>query len=124
MLRQAAMERTDASSRHPTVALPGSVFKRGHADCMISTSYCQSWAQECSRNGNQPGTRRPICSDTFCFATANLKGEKASDTTDVDVRPANKLGRDTRKKIVDEALATKDQDQYRFLKLIKDRMDA
>ncbi|DBB05992.1 hypothetical protein WJX82_004698 [Trebouxia sp. C0006] len=77
MLRQAAMERTDASSRHPTVALP-----------------------------------------------ANLKGEKTSDNTDVDVRPANKLGRDTRKKIVDEALATKDQDQYRFLKLIKDRMDA
>ncbi|KAL0043186.1 hypothetical protein WJX82_006042 [Trebouxia sp. C0006] len=71
------MERTDASSRHPTVALP-----------------------------------------------ANLKGEKSSNTTDVDVRPANKLGRDTRKKIVDEALATKDQDQYRFLKLIKDRMDA
>ncbi len=49
MLRQAAMERTDASSRHPTVALPGSVFKLGHADCkLIGTSYCQSVAQEYS----------------------------------------------------------------------------
>ena len=124
MLRQAAMERTDASSRHPTVALPGSVFKHGHVDCsLISASHCKSAAQECAWNGNFD-TRHFVCSDTFCFATANLKGEKASDTTDVDVRPANKLGRDTRKKIVDEALATKDQDQYRFLKLIKDRMDA
>ncbi len=80
-------------------------------------------AHETALNG-LPDIRRPICSDPFCFATANLKGEKSSNTTDVDVRPANKLGRDTRKKIVDEALATKDQDQYRFLKLIKDRMDA
>lgn len=48
MLRQAAMERADAPSRHPTVALPGPVFKRGHADCtLISASYCQSAAQGC-----------------------------------------------------------------------------
>ena len=30
-LRQAAMERADASSRHPVVALPGAVINRGHA---------------------------------------------------------------------------------------------
>lgn len=76
------------------------------------------------KHASLPIARHLICSDTFCFPAANLTGEKVSGKTDVDVRPANKLGRDTRKKIVDEALATKDQDQYRFLKLIKDRMDA
>lgn len=76
-LRQAAMERSDASSRVPVVVLP-----------------------------------------------ANHKDDQPAETTDVDVRGANKLGRDTRKNIVEKALATKDQDQYRFLKLIKERMDA
>ena len=55
---------------------------------------------------------------------ANHKDEQPADTTDLDVREAHKLGRDTRKNIVEKALATKDQDQYRLLKLIKDRMDA
>lgn len=49
MLRQAAMERTDASSRHPTVALPGAIFELRHADCtLISASHCQSAGQGCS----------------------------------------------------------------------------
>ena len=55
---------------------------------------------------------------------AKHKDEDPENSTDVNVREANKLGRDTRKNIVEKALATKDQDQYRFLKLIKDRMDA
>ncbi|KAL3144459.1 hypothetical protein ABBQ32_004202 [Trebouxia sp. C0010 RCD-2024] len=54
----------------------------------------------------------------------NHKDENAENSKDVIVREANKLSRDTRKNIVEKALATKDQDQYRFLKLIKDRMDA
>ena len=52
------------------------------------------------------------------------KDDKSTNAAGVYVRQANKLSRDTRKHIVDKALATKDQDQYRFLKLIKDRMDA
>lgn len=62
--------------------------------------------------------------DKTCFFAANHKDDQPAETTDVDVRGANKLGRDTRKNIVEKALATKDQDQYRFLKLIKERMDA
>ena len=58
------------------------------------------------------------------FAVGNHKDENADNSKDVIVREANKLSRDTRKNIVERALATKDQDQYRFLKLIKDRMDA
>ena len=57
------------------------------------------------------------------FAADNHKDESPENSKDVSVRQANKLSRDTRKNIVDKALATRDQDQYRFLKLIKDRMD-
>lgn len=63
-------------------------------------------------------------SDYLDAFAAQHKDEDPESSKDVSVREANKLGRDTRKNIVERALATKDQDQYRFLKLIKDRMDA
>ena len=70
------------------------------------------------------GLRASSAAEACIFAADNHKVENTENSKDVIVREANKLSRDTRKNIVARALATKDQDQYRFLKLIKDRMDA
>lgn len=121
-LRQAALERTNQSSRFPVIVLPGAAGNLSHFSPTLIT--CK--AALSSQPFNTP--RRVACGATRTearnLAADNHKDENADNSKDVIVREANKLGRDTRKHIVERALATKDQDQYRFLKLIKDRMDA
>ena len=118
-LRQAAMERANQSSRVPVIVLPGAT---GKLSLVTLITYIAG-------RGTQPchtmyGLRCCAAVEACNSAIGNHKDDNADNSKDVIVREASKLSRDTRKNIVERALATKDQDQYRFLKLIKDRMDA